>query len=104
MDPTVSVSQWKGEKLKNSSHWPAWYSAMKQFAKTRKVWDYCNSEKPAPEVLEEPQAAVRPRLVIPRGATTEIAKTLREEYKDRQMEYSYDHDDYKEELKKYEKL
>ncbi|KAJ5642646.1 hypothetical protein N7490_006646 [Penicillium lividum] len=104
MDPTVSVSQWKGEKLKNSSHWPAWYSAMKQFAKTRKVWDYCNPEKPAPEVLEEPQAPARPRLHIPRGATTEVAKTLREEFKDRQMEYSYDHDDYKEELKRYEKV
>ncbi|KAJ5986655.1 hypothetical protein N7451_011020 [Penicillium sp. IBT 35674x] len=103
MDPTVSVSQWKGEKLKNSSHWPAWYSAMEQFAKIRKVWDYCNPEKPVPEVLEEPHAPVRPRLVIPRGATAETAKTLREEHKGRQMEYSYDYDDYKEELECYEK-
>jgi hypothetical protein len=76
METASTLSALKGDKLKDSSQWRAWYKRMKAFAIHRDVWDLCNpdaDEPSRPEVLQRPR-----RPEYPLDADTEAKKDWRD--------------------------
>ncbi|KAJ6018972.1 hypothetical protein N7522_001039 [Penicillium canescens] len=76
METASILSALKGDKLKDSSQWRAWYKRMKTFAIHRDVWDLCNpdaNETSRPEVLQRPQ-----RPEYPLDADPEAKKDWRD--------------------------
>jgi hypothetical protein len=57
------ISALKGDILRDSAQWNRWIDLCKQFATTRRVWQFCNPATPEfgrPQRMEEPEVEPYP--------------------------------------------
>ncbi|KAJ6096120.1 hypothetical protein N7486_006866 [Penicillium sp. IBT 16267x] len=99
---------WNGEKviLRTDSHWQPWYAAIRRYAKTLDVWDYCNPETPRMDHLEPPKKPdiPDPPQFDPGDAVGTSLRTLREEFKEEKAAWRDDMELYKLSLAEYKAI
>ncbi|KAJ6111048.1 hypothetical protein N7486_003283 [Penicillium sp. IBT 16267x] len=103
-----SAVSWNGEKvvLRTDSQWQPWYAAIRRYAKSLKVWDYCNPEIPRMDHLEPPKEPDMPDppQFEPGDATGVALRTLREEFKEEKAAWRDDMEIYKLSMTKQQKI
>ncbi|KAJ5644256.1 uncharacterized protein N7484_006763 [Penicillium longicatenatum] len=104
----LSSVSWNGEKvvLRTNSQWQPWYAALRRYAKTLDVWEYCNPEiarADHPEPPREP-AMPEPPQFDPGEATGAALRALKEEFKEEKAAWRDDMEIYKLSLAKQQRI